>query len=302
MSDVQRLYAALNASVAASGGTSEGLSRDKVARECGMRAAFMATGARPPTRFPELFYDAKGKPRVIGTRAGTAYHGLQELAYRGNTAFIADIDSKDIEDPAVAAAFVAWSRTGEAPFGTTLDVEVPLEGTVAGFRRTGRADRVIEADDVTIDLWIEYGLISAEPGLYLWDYKLYKSVTHAVREKHERDLQGLLYMYLYEQMTGRRPVGFIYDLTSRADKPTISRLLALVPNTDASLPMLEYYVAQAEAARLAGSSNASACDSQFGACPFINHCPRMGDAKTNQNILDNYKELHQFQNLEDDDA
>lgn len=282
----------INSSTAASGGTSEGMSRDKTARECGLKVAFYAAADRPRTVYPEMILDAKGKPFVVGTRAGTAYHALREITANGQALpTVRAEDFKDI-DPAIEAALGAFRRADPRVFGTTLGVEVAVEGVVSGVRRTGRIDRVVQADLEAVDRWADYGQLSAEPGLYLWDYKLYKAVTHKLREKHERDLQALLYMRLFEQRTGTRPKGFIYDLTSRAANPTEARLLALVPNSPDADGILDYYIAEAEESRLAGKSNAGACDSQFGACPFIKYCPRKGDKNTNKDIIENYRQLH----------
>lgn len=294
------LFDLINATTAASGGSLHGLSKDDQARKCGMAAAFSA--ALPAHTFdtPRQFYDANNKPRVIGNRAGSAFHALRELQHAAGLV-ASELPSEAAvaeEDAAVAAAIMAFKRCSVQErhdgdyFGTSIAAEFPVEGPIANLHRTGRLDRVMVVSQQQADRWADYGVLAAEPGTYAWDWKLHKAVTHALADEHSRSLQAAAYMHLYEQKTGVRLRGFVFDLTSRAANPKESRLFVLVPNL-ADLRIVEWHVTRAEVARAAGEANVAACDSRYGACPFIGSCPRFGTAAEHSDIISNYALLRQ---------
>lgn len=294
------LFDAINATKAASGGSEAGLSKDDRARKCGMSAAFAEV--LPPHTFtcPQQFYDQHGKPRVIGNRAGSAFHALRELQHTAGLV-AASLPAENViaeEDAAVAAAAMAFKRctTQErsAPdyFGTSIEAEFPVQGSIAGLHRTGRLDRVMQVSKEQADRWAEFGIFAAEAGTYAWDWKLFKAVTHALAAEHSRSLQPAAYMALYEQVTGIRLKGLVFDLTSRAANPKESRLFVLVPNS-ADLRVVEWHVQRAEAAKALGEANVTACDNRYGACPFTSHCPRFGTKADHADVISRYAQLRQ---------
>lgn len=303
------LFNLINLTTAASGGSPHGLSRDDRARKCGMAAAF--ADALPPHKFecPRQFYDQYNKPRVIGNRAGSAFHALRELQFTAGltVAVLPNVVDVAAEDAAVAAAINAFKRcvTQEKNdpdyFGISLHAGFPVDGVLAGLHRTGRLDRIMDVSEHQADRWSEYGVLAAEPGRYAWDWKLYSAVTHAVAAEHSRSLQAVAYMALYEQKTGIRLNGFVFDLTSRAANPKESRLFVLVPNIP-DTRIVDWHVTRAEAARAAGEANVSACDSRYGPCPFIGSCPRYGTAAEHSDIISNYALLRQVPTEESEDA
>lgn len=279
------------------GATAHGMSNDERATDCGMKSAFAGVYQERATVYPMQFFDAKGKPVVIGTRAGTAFHGLQEMWKRGQISGPDLPEGKAFADVDVAleAGLDSFKRYREQQrhaqdwVGTSRGTEVPVAGTIAGQHRTARIDDVVEATEEQTDRWADYGIFFAEPGLYLWDYKLLKAVTVAYAEKYARSMQPLAYMELYRQTTGITPKGFIFDLVSRAKKPTIDRMLAIVPWGAAHARVIEDFVTEAEVERQAGKARPSHCDNQFGVCPFITVCPRYGTANEHSQIIEDFK-------------
>lgn len=286
------------------GASPHGMSADMRATQCGMAAAFAEKSKRQPSVFPIQFFDAKGKPRVIGSRAGSVFHALNEMWAKGvapsalpaGKAFVA-------VDAAVAAAldsfqrYVTWHAGDLNHFGECLGTEVPFDGHIVGQYRTGRADRVIKASQEHVDLWSDLGVFNARPGMYLWDYKLVKAVTADAGLKYRDTLQPLAYMQLFEQRTGTRPEGFIFDIVSRAVTPKIARLLVLVSNLPENLRILEGAVKLAHERRLSGEAVAFNCDNQYSPCPFKKVCPRYGTATEHQTLIEQY--AAQFSAVED---
>lgn len=283
------LYALINGSTASTGGTSRGMSKDIKAVNCGLAAAFSEALPGHTFRVPLQFFNEKGKPRVIGNRAGSAFHALNEL--RLDPANLPSPENCAEDDAAVGAGVMAYKRYIEQcggfkqAFANRISPEFPLDGLIAGYRRTGRLDDVINADEDEIDRWADFGIYTAVPGLYAVDYKLLKAVTIKGGIAYSRSMQALAYMALYEQQTGVRLEGFIHDLVSRAIKPDISRLLVLTPNTPEGLEIVSFFIDKADRALLTGEANSSACDSQWGSCPFISVCPRKGNRVTNAALL-----------------
>jgi len=281
------LYQLINNSTASSGGTSDGLSRDIKATECGLYAALAE--ALPPHTFsvPQQFFSENGKPRVIGNRAGSVFHALNEM--RANPAELPDDCAED--DAAAAAAIYAYKRYIEqcgglkTAFSRRISPEFPIAGYVGGHARTGRLDDVIDADEDEIDRWADWGIFVAEPGIYPLDYKLLASVSDKDAQAKSRSMQALAYMWMYENTTGIRPKGFIHDLVSRAANPKVSRRLVLTPNSDEGRGIVSDFVQLAARRREEGQADASKCDNQYGPCRFIKICPRRGNRLTNAQLL-----------------
>ena len=296
-----QLIDALNGSVAASGGTSQGISADIRAISCGMAAAFSESVVREGTRFPEATVDGAGKPHVVGTRAGSAFHALQELwrQERLDPAALPLPETFKESDPAIGAALMAFKRyIGENHldphyFGETLAVEFEVAGKLAGYARTGRIDQVVRVDAIHADRFAQFGLFALVPGVYLWDYKLLQAVSASSADGYARSMQAMAYVELYEQTTGVRPEGFIFEMVSRALKPKDSRLFALAPNGHDNLAIVAGFVAEAQRRREEGRATPTNgdCSSRYGSCPFTSVCPRFGTAKQHQNIISNYAQL-----------
>lgn len=295
--DLSVWYSALNSCQAVqAGGTQFGLSRDRKALQCGMQAVldgFRAAGRN--YSYPQQTFNAAGKPAVIGARAGSAFHGFQELWTLGQLKWTPIPENVKDEDMSLAAALTAFRRyAGEnvgSPhyLGNRKAVEFPINGTLAHYERTGRIDAVVDADAEHIDRWGQYGIYDAEPGTYLWDYKLLSAVSADDIGDYRRDLQLMAYMLMYEQMTGVRPAGAVYELVSRAAKPTLSRLLVLVPNLPENKQIVEWAVAEAEASRIRGAcAPGNACRGTYGPCPHREVCPLYGTFNQHSDTLSNY--------------
>lgn len=299
----------INSSTASTGGTVAGISRDEKATTCGLSAAFAESLPAHTFQVPKQVLDRKGKPVVIGNRAGSAFHALQEGWGTGrlDAATLPEPKAFTGIDEAVAAAILALKRvvaqdSGSPHYlGEVIRSEFAIEGSIAGEKRTGRLDRVVQASREHIDRWAEYGIFAALPGIYLWDFKLYKAVTVDLASAHQRKLQALAYMKLYEQQTGERPEGFVFELVSRAANPTESRLLVLVPNVLENDAIIEGFVQLATRRRLEGEADASKCDNRYGACPFINICPRAGNKRIHADLISNQALLRQVKVSEDDE-
>lgn len=288
------LFAALNASTAASGGSPAGISADLKASACGMSAHFSELVPRNPTLFPQQFFDPRGKPKPVGNRAGSAFHALQELYHLGRVTLtdLATPAAYTEFDASVGAAVMAFGRyvaqnNGDPNFlGRTVGVEIPIAGTIAGQSRTGRLDTAVEAEQLHIDRWAEYGIFAASPGLYLWDYKLLNAVTAEGAMKYQRTMQPLAYMKLYEQQTGVRPEGFVFELVSRAANPGISRMLVLAPNGTDNDKVITHFVKTAAALKVLGNAMPGACDNTFGSCAFLALCPRYGNVAEHADVFE----------------
>lgn len=301
MTPNQLIEALRNTTGIRDGGSPHGMSADIRATSCGMMEAFSRAVPRQPMLIPQSFTDRKGKPFVIGSRAGSVFHALQEL-WRTNPLLMASLpkaDDFDGVDEAIGAALMAFDRYRKqnyddaAYLGSVVGAEVPVEGQIAGQLRTGRIDQVIDADQNQVDRWADYGILAAEPGIYLWDYKLLKAVSVDDATEYQHSMQALAYLHLYEAQTGIKPQGFVYELVSRAKKPTISRLLVLVPNGHDNLAILESFVTLATKRRAEAAADPSKCDSQYGECPFISVCPRYGTAEQHKHIIENHALLKQ---------
>lgn len=296
------VYDLINHSTASTGGTAHGLSKDVKAVECGLSSAFAEN--EPPHTFtvPQQFYtlNKKGEsvPRIIGNRAGSAFHALQEaLPLPGDLGDPRDYDDTDV---AVGAAVMAYQRCMKQDasdtdyLGKRTATEFTIAGSIAGHARTGRLDSVRECSEEHVDRWAEYGVLAASPGLYGWDYKLLKAVTLSAGEGYALEMQGLAYMLMYEEQTGVHLDGFVYELVSRAANPSIDRLLMLVPNLESNRPIIEGFVTLAASRRLEGAAVASKCSSQYGKCRFITICPRFGNRISNAELLANQALLRQL--------
>jgi hypothetical protein len=242
----------------------------------------------PPA--PVLFGDTT-RPKVTGWRAGVAFHGMRNLKWEGSAAarFAAlDSVSKNERDIDVHAALQAFKRESEAlderRLGDEEAAELFLQHPSSIW--TGRPDSVRRIDERHANAFASLGLAGLEAGTYLWDYKLNSAVSVSDAESYKLDLQGPYYMWLYETVTGVTPRGMIYDLVSRAAKPTISRLLVLLSYTDEMRAWVESAVDTAEIVRSHGAyrANPSCCSGTYSPCKFAGVCTRRGTWESNQDL------------------
>lgn len=294
--NLNKFYADLNTTPAAAlGGTQFGLSKDYKANQCGMQAVLDSFRvAHEPTIFPAQSFTPTGKPSVVGWRAGVAFHALQDLWTLGKLTWTPIPENLKDEDASLAAAVFAFRRyatenVGSPDFlGLRRTTEFPVQGVLAGVARTGRIDTVVDATEKHIERWAQWGIYDAAPGTYLWDYKLLATVSTDDVVDYQRDLQLMAYMLMYEQQTGSRPQGAVYELVSRANKTDMTRQLVLVPNLPENTRIVEWAVAEAEAAKGRGACNTSACRGTYRPCPHRGVCPLYGTYAQHAESLAHY--------------
>lgn len=292
------LYQTIQSQKSGSSGT--GTSHYGVSASCGMKS-------RLYERYPfikqeeqedeyEANYDARGKLKVSGTRAGSFYHKLQELWRLGTIPSNLAIDAShaDYDFQIALRSFNNYRnrfnsdvnnlgrvRGAEGLVPSTDAEREAIKAALGGLPFTIRYDLLTEIGPEDIGrIAVERGCALPGPGLYIIDYKLLASIGKSTSSAYTHGFQQLAYPVIWNICNPTRPVrGMLTDVITRVQTLEAKHTgLYLAHADENALAIVRDSVQRAQKQHELGEANAFACDGKYGPCGHLSSglCPRYG--------------------------